>query len=131
MDITLYGEGSQTRSFCYVDDLVEGIMRMMAGPDDFIGPVNLGNPGEFTMKQLAELTLELTGSKAKIVHLPRPADDPSQRRPDIRLAREKLKWEPTVPLREGLAWTIDFFKSIDLGQYRRPTDHTAHKSMGL
>ena len=130
-DITIYGDGSQTRSFCYVDDLIEGMIRMMNGPDDFVGPVNIGNPGEFTMKQLAELTIELTGSKSKLIHLPRPADDPSQRRPDITLAQQKLNWEPTVPLREGLARTVAFFKSIDLGQYRRPTNHTAHKSSGM
>ncbi len=126
-DITIYGDGLQTRSFCYVDDLIDGLMRMMNGPDDFIGPVNLGNPGEFTMRQLAELTLELTGANVKIVHLPRPSDDPSQRQPDISLARARLGWEPRVPLREGLARTIEFFKSIDLRQYRRPTEHTAHK----
>ena len=130
-DITLYGDGSQTRSFCYVDDLIGGMMRMMNGPDDFIGPVNLGNPGEFTMKQLAELVIEMTGAKSKLVHLPRPADDPSQRRPDITVARTRLGWEPKVPLKEGLAKTIEFFRNIDLKQYRRPTDHTAHKSSGM
>ena len=130
-DITLYGDGLQTRSFCYVDDLIDGMMAMMDGPDSFVGPVNLGNPGEFTMKQLAEEVIELTGAKSKIVHLPRPADDPSQRRPDISLAKEKLNWEPRIPLRTGLRKTIDFFSRIDLKQYRRPTDHTAHKSMGL
>ncbi len=126
-DITLYGDGLQTRSFCYVDDLIEGMMRMMNGPDDLIGPVNLGNPGEFTMKQLAEMVLELTGAKVKIVHLPRPADDPSQARPDIALARQRLAWEPKVPLREGLSRTIEYFRGLDLGRYRKPTDHTAHK----
>ena len=130
-DLTIYGDGSQTRSFCYVDDLIDGMMEMMNGPDDFIGPVNLGNPGEFTMLQLAQMVLEQTGSKSRIVHLPRPADDPSQRRPNSTLAREKLGWEPKVPLKDGLARTIDFFKSIDLRHYRKPTDHTAHKSMGL
>jgi UDP-glucuronate decarboxylase len=130
-DITLYGDGMQTRSFCFVDDLIDGMMAMMNGPDSFVGPVNLGNPGEFTMKQLAEEVIELTGAKSKIVHLPRPADDPSQRRPDISLAKEKLDWEPRIPLRVGLRKTIDFFSRIDLKQYRRPTDHTAHKSMGL
>jgi UDP-glucuronate decarboxylase len=127
-DLTIYGDGSQTRSFCYVDDLVEGMIRMMNGPDELIGPVNLGNPGEFTMRQLAELTLELTGSGSRLIFLARPADDPSQRRPDITLARRQLAWEPAIPLREGLARTVAFFKSIDLSQYRRPTDHTAHKS---
>ena len=104
------------------------MMAMMNGPDDFVGPVNLGNPGEFTMLELAKLTLEMTGSKSKIVHLPRPADDPSQRRPDITLAKERLSWEPKVPLKEGLAKTIEYFKSVDLGSFRKPTSHTAHKS---
>src|SRR6266581_1190686 len=130
-DITIYGDGKQTRSFCYVDDLIDGIMRMMNGPDTFIGPVNIGNPGEFTMLDLAQLVLEMTGSKAKITHMPRPKDDPSQRRPDITLAKKHLGWEPKVPLKEGLAKTIDFFRTIDLKQYRKPTDHTAHKSSEL
>ena len=130
-DLTIYGDGSQTRAFCYVDDLINGFLAMMGAPDEFIGPVNLGNPGEFTMLELASLVLELTGSKSKIVHLPRPKDDPSQRRPDISLARQKLNWEPKVPLREGLARTIEHFKSINLAHYRKPTDHTAHKSSGL
>jgi UDP-glucuronate decarboxylase len=125
-DLTVYGEGNQTRSFCYVDDLIDGIVRMMNGPDDFIGPVNLGNPGEFTMIELAKLVIELTGSKVKIVHKPRPADDPSQRRPDNSLAKEKLGWEPKVPLREGLTKAIAYFKSIDLATYRKPTSHDAH-----
>ena len=127
-DITLYGDGSQTRSFCYVDDLIEGFLRHMNGPDDFPGPVNLGNDGEFTIKQLAELTIELTGSKSKIVHLPLPADDPLQRKPDLTLARTRLGWQPTIPLRTGLQRTIDHFRNIDLRQYRKPTDHTAHKN---
>lgn len=130
-DLTLYGDGLQTRSFCYADDLIEGILRLMNAPDDLIGPVNLGNPVEFTMKQLAELVIELTGSKSRIVHLPRPADDPSQRRPDITLAQERLNWQPTVPLKDGLAKTIAYFKSLDLTHFRKPTDHTAHKSSGL
>jgi UDP-glucuronate decarboxylase len=130
-DITLYGDGSQTRSFGYVDDLVEGMMLMMNGADSFVGPVNIGNPGEFTVLELAKLVIELTGSKSKIVHLPRPADDPSQRRPDISLAKKHLNWEPKVSLRDGLLKTIEYFKNIDLKQFRRPTDHTAHKSMGL
>lgn len=119
--ITIFGDGSQTRSFCYVDDLVDGIIRMMNGPDEFVGPVNLGNPGEFTIKQLAELVLEMTGSKQELVYRPLPADDPTQRKPDISLAKEKLGWEPTVELRDGLRRTIDFFKSIDMSQYRAPT----------
>lgn len=130
-DITIYGDGTQTRSFCYVDDLIEGFVRLMDGPDTFIGPVNLGNPGEFTMKQLAETVIGLTGSKSKLVNLPRPADDPTQRRPDISLAKKHLGWEPKVPLVEGLTRTIEYFKKIDLSHYRRPTDHTAHKSSGL
>jgi UDP-glucuronate decarboxylase len=120
-DITIYGDGAQTRSFCYVDDLINGIMGMMNGPDDFVGPVNLGNPGEFTMLELAQLVLELTNSKSKIVHLPRPSDDPSQRRPNIELAKSKLNWEPKVALRDGLKKTIDYFASIDLRNYRKPT----------
>ena len=120
-DITLFGDGTQTRSFCYRDDLIEGMIRMMDGPDDFIGPVNLGNPEECTMRELTELVLELTGSRSKIVHKPLPADDPARRRPDITLARKHLDWQPTVPLREGLRRTIEWFRSIDLGQYRPPT----------
>jgi UDP-glucuronate decarboxylase len=130
-DITIYGDGKQTRSFCYVDDLIDGMMRMMNGPDTFIGPVNIGNPGEFTMLELAQLVIEMTGSKAKIAHMTRPKDDPSQRRPDITLAKKHLGWEPKVPLKEGLSKTIDFFRTIDLKQYRKPTDHTAHKSSEL
>ncbi|MFG0274621.1 MAG: UDP-glucuronic acid decarboxylase family protein [Phycisphaerales bacterium] len=120
-DITIYGDGSQTRSFCYRDDLVEGIVRMMNGPDDFHGPVNIGNPGEFTIRELAELVIELTGADSKLVHRPLPADDPMQRQPDISLARGRLGWEPTVPLRDGLARTIAWFQSIDMGRYRPPT----------
>ena len=130
-DITIYGDGKQTCSFCYVDDLIDGIMRMMNGPDTFIGPVNIGNPGEFTMLDLAQLVLEMTNSKAKISYMPRPKDDPSQRRPDITLAKKHLGWEPKISLKEGLAKTIDFFRTIDLKQYRKPTDHTAHKSSEL
>jgi UDP-glucuronate decarboxylase len=120
-EITVFGDGSQTRSFCYRDDLLEGMIRMMNGPDDFVGPVNLGNPGEFTMLELANLVLEITGSKSKLIHLPLPADDPTQRKPDITLARERLGWEPRIPLKEGLAPTIDWFRSIDLRLYRPPT----------
>jgi len=119
--ITIFGEGQQTRSFCYRDDLVEGLVRMMNGSDQFAGPVNLGNPGEFTILKLAELIIELTGSQSKLVYEPLPADDPTQRQPDITLAREKLDWEPAVPLRAGLQRTIEWFKSIDLGDYRPPT----------
>jgi UDP-glucuronate decarboxylase len=120
-DLTIFGDGSQTRSFCYRDDLIEGLIRLMDGPDDFPGPVNLGNPDEFTIRELADLVLEATGSKSKLIEEPLPADDPKQRRPDIALARQKLGWEPRVPLREGLRQTIDWFRSIDLRHYRPPT----------
>jgi UDP-glucuronate decarboxylase len=109
-DITVYGDGSQTRSFCYVDDLIEGFIRLMAQTET-TGPVNLGNPGEFTMLELAELTLKLVGGKSKIIHKSLPADDPKQRKPDITLARKLLKWEPKVQLEEGLGRTISYFKS--------------------
>src|SRR5262245_17895430 len=102
-DITVFGNGEQTRSFCYRDDLVEGMLRMMSGPDDFIGPVNIGNPGEFTILELAQMVIKQTASRSKIVHKDLPVDDPMQRQPDITLAREKLGWEPRVPLAEGLA----------------------------
>jgi len=120
-DITIFGDGSQTRSFCYRDDLIEGMIRMMNGPDDFIGPVNLGNDGEYSILELAELVIELTGSKSKLVHRPLPVDDPTQRQPDITLAKKHLDWRPTVPLREGLQKTIEWFRSIDIGHYRPPT----------
>ncbi|MFZ5831578.1 MAG: UDP-glucuronic acid decarboxylase family protein [Planctomycetota bacterium] len=120
-DITIFGDGSQTRSFCYRDDLIEGMIRMMYGPADFHGPVNIGNPGEFTIRELADLVIELTGTKSKLIYQPLPADDPKQRQPDIRLAREKLGWEPTIPLREGLKRTIEWFRSIQIDQYRPPT----------
>ena len=108
-DITVYGDGSQTRSFCYVDDLIDGIVKMM-NVENFTGPVNLGNPGEFTMLELADLVLKLTGSKSKIVYRPLPSDDPTQRCPVIDLAREKLNWQPTVKLEDGLKLTIKYFK---------------------
>jgi len=108
-DLTVYGEGSQTRSFCFVDDLVEGFLRFME-QDQCVGPMNLGNPGEFTMMQLAELVLKKVGGKSKITHKPLPSDDPKQRRPDITLAKEKLGWEPKVPLEEGLEKTIAYFR---------------------
>ena len=120
-DITIFGDGSQTRSFCYRDDLIEGFIRMMNGPEDFVGPVNIGNPGEYTIKKLAELTIELTGSKSKLIHKPLPIDDPTRRQPDNSLAKEKLDWEPTVPLREGLAKTIEWFQGIDFESFRPPT----------
>src|SRR5213079_1806870 len=100
--ITLYGDGSQTRAFCYVDDLIEGFVRLMDSPADFTGPVNLGNPGEFSMQELAGLVLEMTGSRSKLTYLPLPQDDPKQRQPDITLAKERLEWHPTVPLSDGL-----------------------------
>lgn len=111
-DITIYGDGTQTRSFCYVDDLVEGMMRMMNTEDGFIGPVNLGNPQEFTMIDLAKEILFLCDSKSNLVHKPLPADDPRQRKPDIQLAREKLSWEPSVDLRTGLRKTIEYFSKL-------------------
>ena len=110
-DITIYGDGSQTRSFCYVDDLIEGFVRMM-NQDKIIGPVNIGNPGEFTMLELAKEVLDLTGSKSKIVYKPLPGDDPKMRRPDISLAKEALGWEPTIPLRKGLEKTIVYFDNL-------------------
>jgi UDP-glucuronate decarboxylase len=120
-DITVFGDGQQTRSFCYRDDLVEGLVRLMNGADDFVGPVNLGNPDEFTIRQLAELVIELTSSKSRIVTGPLPEDDPIRRQPDIAVARQRLDWEPTIPLREGLQTTIDWFRTIDLADYRAPT----------
>lgn len=111
-DITVAGDGSQTRSFQYVDDLIEGFLRLMATGDDFTGPVNIGNPGEFTILQLAEKVIELTGSKSKIVFIPLPSDDPMQRKPDISLAKEKLAWQPTVCLEEGLRRTIAYFDKL-------------------
>lgn len=120
-DITIFGDGSQTRSFCYRDDLIEAIIRMMNGPNDFIGPVNIGNPGEFSILELAELVLKQTTSSSKIVFHPLPADDPTQRQPDITLARKNLDWQPTIPLEEGLAKTIAWFKTIELDHYRPPT----------
>jgi len=119
--ITIFGSGHQTRSFCYRDDLVEGIIRMMNAPDDFSGPVNLGNPGEFTIRQLAEKTLALTGSKSKLVEKPLPVDDPERRRPDITLAKARLGWEPTIELEEGLTRTIEWFHSVNIADFRAPT----------
>jgi UDP-glucuronate decarboxylase len=110
--ITVYGDGQQTRSFCYADDLIEGFIRLMNTEKGFTGPVNLGNPGEFTIRQLAEIVIELTGSKSSIVKKPLPADDPMQRRPDISLARSTLNWQPTIALREGLVKTISYFDSL-------------------
>ncbi len=110
--ITLYGDGTQTRSFCYVDDLIDGFVRLMDSPNDLAGPVNLGNPGEFTMIELAEAVKDLTGSRSQLVHQPLPLDDPRQRQPDIALAKERLGWQPKVPLREGLKPTIAYFEQL-------------------
>ena len=120
-DLTLYGSGDQTRSFCYRDDLVDGIIRMMDSDDSFVGPVNIGNPGEFTIRELADLVIELSGSKSKVTFAPPAPDDPSRRRPDISLASEKLGWKPVVALREGLQKTIEWFRSIRLSDFRPPT----------
>jgi UDP-glucuronate decarboxylase len=111
-DLTIYGDGSQTRSFCYVDDLIDGFLSMMASPEDFVGPVNIGNPGEFTMIELAETILRLTRSRSRIRFMPLPEDDPRQRRPDIALAKERLGWAPAVPLEPGLAKTIEYFRGL-------------------
>jgi UDP-glucuronate decarboxylase len=110
--ITVYGKGTQTRSFCYVDDLIEGFIRLMNTPDEFTGPVNLGNPAEFTIMELAEKVIALTKSRSKLVFKPLPSDDPMQRCPDIALAREKLNWLPTVKLEDGLSKTIDYFRRV-------------------
>ncbi|MBK8285847.1 MAG: SDR family oxidoreductase [Ahniella sp.] len=115
-DITIYGEGQQTRSFCYVDDLLNGFLAFMASPADFVGPVNIGNPGEFTIRELAEKVIAQTGSKSRLSFKPLPADDPTQRQPDIRLARERLGWEPTVALDEGLTRTIRYFDDLLSGR---------------
>lgn len=111
-DITIFGAGNQTRSFCYVDDLLDGFLRMMATPDDVTGPVNLGNPNEFTIRELAELVIELTGSSSRLVQRPLPQDDPRQRQPDISKARDVLGWEPKIQLREGLVRTIEHFDAL-------------------
>lgn len=111
-DITIYGDGSQTRSFCYVDDLIDGMIRLMETGDNVIGPINVGNPGEFTILQLAEKVILLTKSSSKIIFKPLPEDDPMQRQPDISLARRILNWEPKVPLEEGLVKTINYFKTV-------------------
>jgi UDP-glucuronate decarboxylase len=120
-DITLFGDGQQTRSFCYCDDLVEGLVRMMEHEAGFIGPLNLGNPNEFRIRELAELVIELTGAKSRIRFEPLPQDDPTRRQPDIALAKQYLHWQPVTALREGLLRTIAWFRSIDMDQYRPPT----------
>jgi len=114
--ITLYGDGTQTRSFCYVDDLIEGFVRLMKSDDGFTGPVNLGNPGEFSMIELAEKVKALTSSRSELIHKPLPTDDPKQRQPDIGLAREQLGWEPLVKLEEGLKPTIAYFEQLLTGK---------------
>jgi UDP-glucuronate decarboxylase len=119
-DITLFGDGLQTRSFCYRNDLVDAIIGMMDN-ENFVGPVNIGNPDEFTIKELAEKVIEMTGSKSKLTFEPLPADDPTRRRPDISLAKEKLGWNPGIKLDDGLKHTIDWFKTINLTDYRPPT----------
>jgi UDP-glucuronate decarboxylase len=116
--ITIYGEGQQTRSFCFVDDLVEGFVRLMNSPTEVTGPINLGNPGEFTIRELAEMVIELTGSKSTLEHLPLPPDDPKQRRPDITRARNTLGWEPKIALRDGLTRSIPYFERVLRGQKR-------------
>jgi UDP-glucuronate decarboxylase len=127
--ITIYGDGSQTRSFCYVDDLVEGFVRLMATPPSFTGPLNLGNPGEFTIRQLAELVIEMTGSRSKLIYLPLPQNDPKQRQPDITLAKQHLDWQPTVPLREGLSRTIEYFDRL-LSEQSLPTGTASGSVVG-
>jgi len=111
-DITVYGDGSQTRSFCYVDELVDGFIRLMASPDELTGPVNLGNPVEFTIKELAEKVIDMTGSKSNISYQPLPHDDPKQRQPDITLAKKELNWEPKIKLEDGLEKTIEYFETL-------------------
>ncbi len=111
-DLTLFGDGSQTRSFCYVDDLISAFVKMMGSPADFIGPVNIGNPGEFTVRELAELIIELTGTSSQLVYKPLPQDDPTQRRPDISLADKALEWQPKIPLKQGLERTIAYFDQL-------------------
>ena len=130
--ITIYGDGKQTRSFCYVDDLVDGFVRLMNSPKDVTGPVNLGNPDEFTIRQLAELTIELTGSKSKLINLDLPQDDPKQRKPDISQAVEKLDWKPKVKLVNGLQQTINYFDELLSGEAkRRPATEKPVKARAL
>jgi UDP-glucuronate decarboxylase len=119
-DITIFGDGQQSRSFCYVDDLINGFLSMMDA-DEATGPINLGNPGEFTMLELASLVLELTGATSELIMKPLPADDPTQRQPDITLAKSTLSWEPTIQLAEGLEKTIAWFSGIDLAEWTPPT----------
>jgi UDP-glucuronate decarboxylase len=111
-DITVFGDGLQTRSFCYVDDLIEGLVRLMATPDEVTGPINIGNPTEFTILELASQVIDLVGSRSRVVHRPRPQDDPRQRRPDISKADDLLKWAPRTQLREGLIRTVAYFEEL-------------------
>ena len=127
LPITIYGDGSQTRAFCYVDDMIEGFVRLMASPASVTGPINLGNPGEFSMLELAQLVIELTGSRSKLAFLPLPADDPKQRRPDITRAKSTLAWEPETALRDGLVATVDYFDRL-LSDRAEPEDRLAEKS---
>ena len=120
-NITIFGDGSQTRSFCYRDDLVEVMIRMMNNKNGFIGPVNIGNQDEFTIKELAQEVIRITKSKSQLVQRPLPDDDPTRRRPDISLARKELDWEPTTKLSDGLKQTIDWFQSVNLKDFRPPT----------
>jgi UDP-glucuronate decarboxylase len=128
--ITIYGKGTQTRSFCYVDDLITGFLKMMGTPDSFTGPVNIGNPGEFTIKELAEKVIKLTGSRSKLVYRPLPQDDPLQRCPDITLAKKHLKWQPTIQLEEGLKKTIAYFEKrlVDERSAAKPAKKPATRS---
>ncbi len=120
-DLTVYGDGSQSRSFCYVDDLIAGLIVLMDSPDDCIGPINLGNPVEVSMRELAERVIAMTGSSSSITTLPLPADDPVRRQPDITIARQQLNWQPRVGLEQGLGQTIEYFRTLDLSRYRKPT----------
>jgi UDP-glucuronate decarboxylase len=128
-DITVYGDGNQTRSFCYVDDLVDGLVRLMSSKDDIVGPLNIGNPSEFAIRQLAEAVIDLTGSRSKVVHRPLPLDDPKQRRPDIGRAQELLDWRPTIQLREGLIKTIAYFDGLFGKPSRRQTEELVGSPM--
>lgn len=127
-DITIYGDGLQTRSFCFVDDLLDAMVGIME-QDDCIGPINIGNPVEYSVKELAETVVRITGSSSKIIYLPLPHDDPKRRKPDISLAKGILDgWEPSVTLEEGIKRTVEYFRALDLRYYKRPTMHTAHKN---
>ena len=124
-DITIYGDGSQTRSFCFVDDLIDGLIGLM-NQEKIVGPMNLGNPGEFTIKQLAEKVVELTKSTSKITYLDLPQDDPKKRKPDISIAQAVMGWTPQINLDEGISRTVEYFQSLDLRRFKKPTKHSAH-----